>query len=171
VNEPLTVEGYTHLGELVVLREPRDGDVKPDEGNEFADWGPTMVKPAFAIHRFMICVSGDTDIVGSLSWHEVWYGPTTGSKAWNIGIALGVDARGRGIGSIAQRLLAEYLFASTDAMRVEASTDIANVSEQRALERAGFTREGVLRQAQQRADGHHDLFSYSIVRSDVEGRQ
>jgi len=31
--------------------------------------------------------------------------------------------------------------------RIEASTEITNIGEQRALERAGFTREGVLRGA------------------------
>jgi RimJ/RimL family protein N-acetyltransferase len=88
--------------------------------------------------------------------------------AWNMGIGLAPTVRGRGVGSIAQRLLAEYLFATSDVIRIEASTDVTNAPEQRALERAGFRREGVLRQAQQRADGPHDLFSYSILRSDVE---
>ena len=51
--------------------------------------------------------------------------------------------------------------------RVEASTDVTNLAEQRALEKAGFTREGVLRGAQHRADGvHHDLVGYAILRTD-----
>jgi RimJ/RimL family protein N-acetyltransferase len=71
------------------------------------------------------------------------------------------------VGSRAQRLLAEHLFATTSVQRVEASTDVANVAEQRALEKAGFTREGVLRRAQARADGLHDLVGYAVVRSDL----
>ena len=45
--------------------------------------------------------------------------------------------------------------------------DVTNVAEQRALERAGYVREGVLRQAQARADGQHDLVSYSLLRTDL----
>lgn len=50
--------------------------------------------------------------------------------------------------------------------RIQASTDVTNVAEQRALEKAGFTREGVLRGAQFRDGSWHDLFLYSLLRSD-----
>ncbi|MFD9092636.1 GNAT family N-acetyltransferase [Streptomyces collinus] len=55
--------------------------------------------------------------------------------------------RGKGYGKHAQRRLVEYLFAHTKVNRVEAGTEVTNIAEQRALERAGFTREGVLRGA------------------------
>jgi RimJ/RimL family protein N-acetyltransferase len=38
--------------------------------------------------------------------------------------------------------------------------------EQRALEKAGFTREGVLRQAQWRSGGWHDQVMYSKLRGE-----
>jgi RimJ/RimL family protein N-acetyltransferase len=73
------------------------------------------------------------------------------------------------MGAAAQRALAEHLFATTPYNRVEASTDVGNVAEQRALERAGFMREGILRGAQHRADDiHHDLVVYSMLRSELE---
>jgi RimJ/RimL family protein N-acetyltransferase len=50
--------------------------------------------------------------------------------------------------------------------RLEASTDVDNLAEQRALERAGFTREAVLRHAQFRDGGFHDLVLYSRLRGD-----
>ena len=62
-----------------------------------------------------------------------------------IGILLLPDHRGKGVGTAAQRLLADYLFATTPANRLEATTEVDNVAEQRALEKAGFVREGVLR--------------------------
>ena len=108
----------------------------------------------------------DGALIGDMSWHPARYGPNEGSKALNMGISLHPDARGRGYGVEAQRLLAALLFDLFHVARVEASTDIENVAEQRALEKAGFTREGVLRQAQFRAGRHHDLVVYSRVRSD-----
>lgn len=102
----------------------------------------------------------DEQPIGVVSWHEVHYGPPPKSRAWNIGISLIPEARGQDYGGIAQRLLADHLFASTDATRVEASADVDNLAEQRALEKAGFIREGIQRGAQFRAGSHHDLITY-----------
>jgi RimJ/RimL family protein N-acetyltransferase len=104
--------------------------------------------------------------IGTLGWRRVQYGPNRESDAWMIGIELEVEARGQGYGSEAQRLAADYLFRTTDIHRVEASTDVSNTAEQRALEKAGFTREGVNRQAQFRAGEYHDLVLYARLRSD-----
>ncbi len=53
--------------------------------------------------------------------------------------------------------------------RVEAHTDVQNLAEQRALEKAGFTREGVTRQAQWRGGALHDGYLYSVLRSEWRG--
>jgi RimJ/RimL family protein N-acetyltransferase len=104
--------------------------------------------------------------IGTIGWHEVHYGPGPRSRAWNIGIALLPEFRGHGYGATAQRLLADHLFATTDANRVEAQTDVDNLAEQRALEKAGFAREGIARGAQFRAGSHHDLVTYARLRAD-----
>ncbi|HET9142038.1 GNAT family N-acetyltransferase [Actinophytocola sp.] len=109
----------------------------------------------------------DDTPVGGVSWNVVSYGGTLGCLAWNIGIGLVPEARGRGVGSRVQRLLAEYLFASTELDRVEACTDVDNVAEQRSLEKAGFTREGLLRGAQLRAGQRRDVVQYGILRGDL----
>lgn len=106
------------------------------------------------------------EVVGSISYHEVRYGPNAASRAYNIGLSVVPDQRGSGYGAEAQRLLAEYLFQTFPIARVEAQTDVTNLAEQRALEKAGFTREGVLRKAQWRAGDWHDLVVYSRVRGD-----
>lgn len=108
----------------------------------------------------------DRQPIGTVGWHEVHYGPPAKSRAWNIGISLIPEARGQGFGAIAQRQLADYLFETTDANRVEASTDVENIAEQRALEKAGFVREGIQRGAQFRAGAHHDLITYARLRAD-----
>ena len=104
--------------------------------------------------------------VGTIDMRVSPYGPPPWSNAWQIGIELAPEARGRSYGSEAQRLLADWLFATTSANRVEAATDIDNVAEQRSLEKAGYQREGVLRGAQFRAGGYHDLVFYARLRSD-----
>jgi RimJ/RimL family protein N-acetyltransferase len=117
----------------------------------------------------LVVTDGDDALLGSVSWHEVSYGPNRGSTAYNIGISLHPSARGHGHGSRAQRMLADYLFATFPVHRVEASTDVTNLPEQRALERAGFTREGLLRGAQWRGGSYHDLVSYACLRDEAVG--
>ena len=104
--------------------------------------------------------------IGTVGWHAVFYGPNPASRAWNIGISLIPEARGQGYGTEAQRLIADHLFGTTEVNRVEASTDVENLAEQRSLEKAGYAREGIQRGAQFRAGGYHDLVTYSRTRSD-----
>ena len=80
--------------------------------------------------------------------------------------ALLPDARGRGHGTAAQRLLADYLVSTSLVQRVEAGTDVENLAEQRALEKAGFARDGVMRQAQYRDGAWHDMVIFSRLRTD-----
>jgi RimJ/RimL family protein N-acetyltransferase len=108
----------------------------------------------------------DGAVIGSVGWRRVRYGPNRESDAWMIGIELEPGARGRGYGSEAQRLAADYLFETTNLNRVEASTDVENVAEQRSLAKAGFTREGVNRGAQFRGGAYHDLVMYARLRWD-----
>lgn len=108
-----------------------------------------------------------TVAVASVSWMQVPYGPNRRSLAWRIGIVVLPKHRNRGIGAAAQRLLAEDLFASSPANRIEAHTDVGNVAEQRALAKAGFAPEGVLRGAQWRQGAWHDGWLYSRWRADT----
>jgi RimJ/RimL family protein N-acetyltransferase len=87
---------------------------------------------------------------------------------WAIGIGLAPEFRGRGYGSAAQRLIVRYLFAHTQVNRIEATTEITNLAEQRALEKAGFTREGILRGTTFRQGQWHDQVIYSVLRDEVK---
>jgi RimJ/RimL family protein N-acetyltransferase len=115
--------------------------------------------------NLLVELDGGT-LAGDVSYFAVRHGPNPGSRALNVGIALLPEHRGQGHGAEAQRQLAAYLFAHTTVERLEASTDVDNLAEQRSLEKAGFTREGVLRSAQFRDGAFHDLVLYSRLRGD-----
>jgi RimJ/RimL family protein N-acetyltransferase len=101
--------------------------------------------------------------IGFVSWFKVDFPP---AYCWNMGIELLPEARGQGYGTQAHRLLARYLFAHTTVHRVEAATEAGNVAEQRALEKAGFTREGVMRGVFWRDGAWRDGVLYSLLRTD-----
>ena len=145
---------------------PIDNDYpRPPSSSIYDKWGEMAPEIRdLVMERWLITLTQDrTEIpVGDLSAHSVWYGPTPSSRALNIGISLVDQYRGKGIGAIAQRLLADQLHAQ-GIVRVEAQTDIENLPEQRALEKAGFIYEGTLRKAQGRVDGLHDLQVWSHI--------
>jgi len=168
---PVKATGRTPAGLLVQLVD-YDHERAVDDSSEYDAWPADEPKdaPPSMLGRLLVELTdaeGVVGVAGVVSWHRVTYGPNPGSHAWNIGIGLAPESRGRGVGGVAQQLLAHWLLAVTPTTRIEASTDVANVPEQKALERAGFTREGTLRSAQSRADGRHDLYSYSLLRTDL----
>jgi ribosomal-protein-alanine N-acetyltransferase len=83
-----------------------------------------------------------------------------------IGIWLGRDYWGAGVGDEAQALLARIAFEPLRMERLGAWVDVENQRSQRAFERLGFTNEGVLRSWQRHHDHPHDLISYSLLREE-----
>jgi [ribosomal protein S5]-alanine N-acetyltransferase len=123
-----------------------DGFLAPDDG------------------RLMIEVEAENEAAGYLSFLAQSYGGN--AKHWVIGIALLPQWRGRGIGWRAQAMLCDYLFHHTPAQRIEAGTHPENIAEQKALVKAGFQLEGVIRAAEFRAGQWRDGLLYSRLRDD-----
>lgn len=113
----------------------------------------------------LVVTAGD-EMLGFVSWRKIE--ASSASYFWNVGCILFPEVRGRGIGTRAQRLLVDYLFAHTPVVRIAADTEKDNIPEQRALEKAGFTREGVLRSVVFRDGRWRDGVVYGILRGDVD---
>jgi len=111
-----------------------------------------------------LVVARENHRLGLVNWRRR---PTTpAAYCWEIGVIMLPHARGRGDGTGAHRLLARHLFAHTTAHRIEAGTEADNIAEQRALEKAGFTREGVMRGIGWRGGSWRDGVLYSLLRTD-----
>jgi RimJ/RimL family protein N-acetyltransferase len=106
---------------------------------------------------------------GIASWRVCHRGVPKG-VCYEIGVALLPEHRGKGHGAHAHRVLVEHLFAYTTAYRLEATTDVKNVAEQRVLERVGFAREGVLRGTEFLNGAWRDTAIYGLLRGDWEAR-
>jgi RimJ/RimL family protein N-acetyltransferase len=157
----------------VILRPVSQNELTLLRGgeSEFDDWGPRQASSAPPPAQLdgdggVLMIEADGEVAGHVSWHHQQWGPGTASRNPELGIWLAPSHRGRGIGAIAQSQLAALFFTHTAVNRVQASTDVENIAEQRALERAGFRREGVVRASQWRAGAYHDMCLYAIVRGD-----
>lgn len=85
-----------------------------------------------------------------------------------IGYSLGAEHHGLGYGTEAIRLFLRTAFYDIGLFRVEARCSIHNPASYRLLEKAGFRREGILRQYLTIRGERTDHFLYSIIRSDAQ---
>ena len=84
-----------------------------------------------------------------------------------IGYWVVAEARRRGVGARGTRLLALWAIASLGLERVELLANPGNEASLRLAERAGFTREGVLRRYRRRHGVREDLVMFSMLAEDV----
>lgn len=94
------------------------------------------------------------------------------NRSCGFRIALGPAARNRGLGSEATALVLGHVFDAIDDPPVNRVSLEVFAFNRRALtvyERAGFRREGTLRQALRWDGEYHDAIVMSVVRSDREG--
>lgn len=171
------------MAELVYLREPTSADfplldawgVSLEFRGEFNDFG-LPYKPAAERYEngviseqngtLLIVETATDEPVGTVDWRPSMYGPPPESMAFQFGISLVPEARGKGYGPVAMRQVAEYLFAHTKVNRVEGSCDVDNIPSQRAMQKAGYVYEGTIRKAQWRRGAYHDLMYFGRLRGE-----
>ena len=166
---PLTLDDARVLEAASAVPEPGGfewmGFRTPGRLRKLIESGEPTIRPGGVDGRLAVALVADDSVIGDLGWHPEHYGMNL-VPAINFGIGLLPEARGKGYGTQAQRLLVDYLFETTTVNRVEASTDVDNIAEQRSLEKVGLRREGVLRGAQYRNGEYRDLAAYGMLRAD-----
>nr|CAB3497894.1 unnamed protein product [Digitaria exilis] len=114
-----------------------------------------------------ICLAGDGNSgeprpVGALS-----VSPTADPCRFELGYVLARAHWGRGVATAAVKLTVAAVFAEVDGLeRVEALVDVANPASQRVLEKAGFTREAVLRKYMVVKGVVRDAVMFSFIKTD-----
>lgn len=86
-----------------------------------------------------------------------------------IGYWVAPWGRGAGLAGRAASVLARWALLELGLERVEIRAAGGNIASQRAAESAGFTREGLLRNAGHTHAGRVDLVVHSLVRADLFG--
>jgi RimJ/RimL family protein N-acetyltransferase len=95
-----------------------------------------------------------------LDWEE---------RKGEVGYWVAAEARGRGVGSRATRLLSRWALEALDLERLELLANPANHASQRLALAAGYTREGLLRSYRFRKGQREDLVMFSLLREDLGG--
>ena len=72
----------------------------------------------------------------------------------------------KGYATEATQLMVDYLFLSKELARIQAIVDVRHIASQRVLEKAGFQREGTMRDESFDRGECRDYYLYSILRRD-----
>ena len=158
--EPLSLDHapglWKHAGPEVfqwLADLPRDGSYEA-----FRDWiGETMRRPAS--QTFAILLDGEpVGVSGYLDIRPEHRGIEIG-RTW-----IGKAHQGSRVNPESKYLLFRHAFETLGAVRVQLKTDLRNVQSQRAVEKLGAVREGVLRRYQVRSNGEmRDTVMYSVL--------
>ena len=85
-----------------------------------------------------------------------------------VGTWLGREHWGTGANAESKALVAALAFQRLGLERLTAYTSVGNPRSQTALERSGFSREGVLRAFHRHPSGVHDVVVFGLLRADWE---
>lgn len=121
-----------------------------------------------AIVNFAVCDRADGTFIGTTGLFGVNWVMRFGEfrvfigdkKYWN-----------RGIGTECAKLMVVYGMEKLNLNKVWLGVNAANAGGARAYEKAGFVREGVLRQEQYRNFEYYDVIRMSILRSEYAARR
>jgi N-acetyltransferase len=140
-----------------VLEWPRDSSLPA-----FEEWMRTVVLEAPASLPFAILLAGEpVGVTGYLEIRPRHRGLEIG-RTW-----IARTHQGSRVNPESKYLLLRHAFETLEAERVQFKTDVHNLHSQRAIEKLGAVREGVLRQYQVRSNGTlRDTVMYSLVRAE-----
>jgi ribosomal-protein-alanine N-acetyltransferase len=160
--EPLSLDHvpglWPHAGPEVfqwLADLPRDGSYEA-----FRDWiGEILRKPASL--TFVLLLADTREPVGVSGYLDV----RPDHRGIEIGRTwIGKAHQGSRVNPESKYLLLRHAFEVLGAVRVQFKTDLRNVQSQRAIEKLGALREGVLRRYQIRSNGQpRDTVMYSVL--------
>ncbi|HEX2908990.1 MAG TPA: GNAT family protein [Phototrophicaceae bacterium] len=138
-----------------------DDPIRPQSAADFASFAaPNSDANSFYFHLRTL---DDDRLIGFVVLFNIKWSNQSAQLAIGIGPE---NYRGKGYGQDALRLLLNYAFAELNLHRVGLTVLDYNTRAINAYERAGFIREGVQRQAVQRAGRFFDLILYSLLREE-----
>jgi RimJ/RimL family protein N-acetyltransferase len=114
---------------------------------------------------FAIVEAPDVALLGGIGLRDA------GEARGEVGYWVRTQARGRGVAMRALRLIARWAFDELALARLQLLTRTDNPSSQRAAERAGFRREGVLRSYMDFGEKRYDGVMFGLVPADLDGER
>jgi len=175
------------IGEKIILRKYEIGfapllfeAANESKGGEFSRWMPwcqenytiseseTFIESLEEkwqngeVFGFAIFDAKTSEFLGGTGLNQ----PSKIHKFYNLGYWVRVSRQNRGISSEATQILAKSGFEDLPINRIEILTAVENIPSQKAAEKSGATREGILRKRLVIRGRVHDAVMFSFIRED-----
>jgi RimJ/RimL family protein N-acetyltransferase len=108
---------------------------------------------------FAIVAASNDELLGSISLMRFTWEHARGE----VGYLLGREARGQGHATRALRLICAWGFSALGLERIDLYAATGNAASQRVAQRAGFTREAVLRSFHMQLGAPLDMVAYGLL--------
>ena len=145
-----------------ILDNLRDGLPYPYTEADAAEYITAMLS-ADPNDAFAYAVLADGKVVGSIG---AFRQSNIHARTAELGYYLAEEYWGRGIMTQAVKLLCGKIFDETDILRIFAEPFARNLPSCRVLEKAGFVREGILRENAVKNGKTEDMVMYSLLLSE-----
>jgi [ribosomal protein S5]-alanine N-acetyltransferase len=143
-----------------------------EEVSKYQGWGPNsledteehveIVMHSDETHYHKVIVDQQSDkVIGAIEMTI-----DKDNNSGEIGYILHPDFWNRGIATHAVNQLLDYGFNELKLNRISAATDKRNKGSERVMQKAGMTKEGLLRENILLKDGYRDTLVYSILSSE-----
>lgn len=111
---------------------------------------------------FAVVAGADGALLGSVALNEI----DAAQARAQVGYWLAREARGAGHATRAVRAICAWGFEALGLERIELLASTRNLASQRVAERAGFTREALLRSYMRGSEGREDMVAFGLLRGD-----
>lgn len=156
----------TYLSDIDVMKymglEPF---VSIDDALDEISWYKSIFDKGTGI-RWGISLKGQGKVIGSCGFLN----KAAQHYRAELGFELSKEQRGKGIASEAIEAVVCYGFEQMNLQRIEALIEPPNIPSQKAVERQGFIREGLLRSYEYTCGKFDDLYMYSMLKQDYQER-
>ena len=138
---------------------------KAEEAQKFIDHFRNRFNEKAGI-RWGIALKGTSTIIGTLGYNNF-----AKHHRANIGYDLLPEYWNKGYTTEALKAIIRFGFDQLLINRIEAEVMQGNIASEKALQKLGFTKEGVLRQWMNWNNQHFDMSMFSLLRSDANAAE
>ena len=149
-----------NLNNLNVLNNLRDGLPYPYTEQDAEDYIRAMLS-ADKNSTFAFAITLNDKVIGSIG---VFRQDNIHSRTAEMGYYIGEPYWGNGYMTSAIKQVCKYVFNNSDIIRIYAEPFIHNIASCRALEKAGFQCEGILRSNAVKCEQVVDMKMYALIR-------
>lgn len=149
-----------NLNNLNVLNNLRDGLPYPYTEQDAEDYIRAMLS-ADKNSAFAFAITLNDKVIGSIG---VFRQDNIHSRTAEMGYYIGEPYWGNGYMTSAIKQVCKYVFDNSDIIRIYAEPFIHNIASCRALEKAGFQCEGILRSNAVKCGQVVDMKMYALIR-------